>query len=398
VAAAGGAIVVRLGLAALLTCVLSTPSLLAQTVAEVQPLERGASGQVDKYQITLRPGAALWDVATTYLPLISLEQGDEKAYQLVLQSYQQAYPNRKPGVVQPEDSFTLEVPTATFVTEELAREGNAIAYRSFLGDQLTVYPRHPSLSFRLVRKESPDKAEIGLTGEASSAADLAREVYQVDPPDFVQVRTVRAALNDGSNRVTADLNRKYLDDFRNYRERAASVKDGERGMKVYTFAANEPDLPYVQVEDAVGEQNDPGAFPREFRIAYLRDGTVRRYFVTEPGDSFAALSRPDAARWQKVLPTVREWQTGAIESLPPFLPPVNQAGTLTPNRILVLSFAPKTTQPADAASRRTVGEGLTCLGLPLALVLAGVAGFTFPRWPPGSRPGCRGTSGRPRGR
>src|SRR5439155_16370653 len=168
----------------------------AQAIAEIKPLERDAPRQVDLYQVTLRPGAALWDVATTYLPLVALDQGDAKAYQLVLDGYQKAYPGRQPGAIQPDDTFTLEVPADTFVTEQVAREGNSLVYRSFRGDRLTAYPRHPSIIYRLIRKESPDKAEVALTGQASSALDLAREIYQVDPPDFIQVRMVRAALND----------------------------------------------------------------------------------------------------------------------------------------------------------------------------------------------------------
>jgi hypothetical protein len=370
VAAAHGAIRFAGALAFLLASLLTAGSALAQAAADVQPLERDPARQVDRYQVTLRLGAALWDVATTYLPVVSIEQGDEKAYQIVLESFQRAYPGRRPGAVQPDDTFILDVPSNSFVTESLAREGNTVLYRSFAGDQLTLFLRHPSLSYRLVRKDNPDRAEIGLTGEAGSAADLAREIYDVDPPDFIQVRTIRAALNDGNNRLIVDLNRKYLDEFRSHRERATSVKESEGGVKVYTFAEGDRSVPYVQVEDALGELNDPGTFPREFRLAYFRDGTVRRYLVTEPGDSLAALSRPDPARWRKVLPTVREWHPAAVEALPPFSPPLNQAGALIPSRILVLSFAPKTMQAAEG--RPAAGSGLTCMGLPLALVLAGI--------------------------
>ena len=101
------------------------------------------------------------------------------------------------------------------MTEKLARDPNSITLWSYQGDQLTYYTRHPSVTYRLVRKEAPDKAEIKLTGQAGSAAELAREIYQTDPPDFLQVRTIRAALNDPDARVTVDLTRRYLDDFRN---------------------------------------------------------------------------------------------------------------------------------------------------------------------------------------
>ena len=370
---AAGRGTIRLGAAAaaLLACLLFGRPVLAQAAAELKPLGSDEARQVDRYQVILHPGAALWDVANTYLPLTALDQGDAKAYELVLESFQRAFPGRSPGQLQPDDTFTLEVPSGTFVTEKLARDPNSITLSSFQGDQLTYYTRHPSVIYRLVRKEAPDKAEIKLTGQAGSAAELAREIYQTDPPDFIQVRMIRAALNDPNARVTVDLTRKYLDDFRNYRERATSVKDAEGGKKIYTFGPDDRDNPFVQVEDAVGDQNDPGAFPKEFRLAFYRDGTVRKYMVTESGDALSTLNKPDTARWQKVLPSVTDWQQGAVEPLPPFTPPVNQAGSLIPGRLLVLSFAPKAAPAASPDARGTAragGSGLTCLGIPLAML------------------------------
>ena len=150
------------------------------------------------------------------------------------------------------------------------------------------------------------------------------------------------------------------------------MKDAEGGKKVYTFAPDDQDNPFVQVEDALGDQNDPGAFPKEFRLAFYRDGTVRKYVVTESGDTMATLNKPDTARWQKVLPSVTDWQQGTVEPLPPFTPPVNQVGSLIPGRLLVLSFAPKAVpaaaSPAARGPARAGGSGLTCLGIPLAML------------------------------
>src|SRR5205085_6959293 len=166
---------------------------------------------------------------------------------------------------------------------------------------------------------------------------------------------------------------KYLDDFRNYRERARSVTPAEGGRKIYDFGGYDKDAPtpYRQVEDAVGDQNDPAAFPRDFRLAYYRDGTVRRYLVTEPGDILAQLNKPDSARWHKVLPDVQDWQGGTVEPLAPFAPAVSQTGALLPGRILVLSFAPKAQETGSNSGRALTGpaaSALRCLGGPVAPV------------------------------
>jgi hypothetical protein len=164
------------------------------------------------------------------------------------------------------------------------------------------------------------------------------------------VRTIRAALGDPDARVTVDLARKYLDDFRNERERATSVKDAEGGKKVYTFGPDDRDNPFVRVEDGVGDRNDPGAFPKEFRLAFYRDGSVRRYAVTDYGDTPGRWAKPDTARWREVLPAVEGWGPGTVEALPPFAPAVNEVGALIPGRLLVVRFAPRTEPPPGAAT------------------------------------------------
>src|SRR3954470_23356481 len=73
--------------------------LAAQTETELKPL--GDDGTTDRYQVTLGQGAALWDVAAEHLPLVTLDQDDKAAYQLVLQSFQAAFPGREPGALQP---------------------------------------------------------------------------------------------------------------------------------------------------------------------------------------------------------------------------------------------------------------------------------------------------------
>ena len=369
----------------LLLDVQSDRPLLAAQPVELQQLSPEPGDQLDRYRVTLRKGGTLWNVASDYLPLVSLDDSEAKAYQLVVEGFRKAYPDRQLNDVKPDDSFTLEVPPGTFVSREVGREQDAYVYQSFAGDRLIHYPKHPTLVYRLIRHGAPDRAEVKLTGEARSALALAREIYQVDEPDFLHVRMVRGALNDRDARVLVDVNRKYLDDFRNYRARAIGVEEGDLGMTVYSFAADDQNNPYLRVEDAIGDEVDPAAFPRELRLAFQRDGIVRRYLITESGDSVAQLNQPDPERWRKVLPEFKEWEAGTVEPLPPFTPAVNEAGQLIPGRILVLRFAPKVAAPATAATSASPAPasnaGLTCLGVPLAVVLSGLAAVLRNRLP-----------------
>ena len=355
---------------------------LAQTAAEVRLLELDQEHGLGRYEVTLRSGATLWDVANTFLPLEGLDRGDAAAYGLVLDSFQRAFPGGTPGSLRPDESFALDVPLETFVTESYAKDGAAVVYRSFKGDQLTYYPRPAGVIYRLVRQAEPTNMLVSLNGESRSPLELAREIYQVDKPDFLQLREVKAALGEKNPRLTVDPSRRYLDDFRNYRERATEVEQRDE-ITIYTFAFDDVDNPFVRVEDAVGDEADPGLFPRDFRLAYYRDGTVRTYTVTEPGDTLGPLARPDVSTWQVILPTVREWQTGSIEPVGAFSPAVNPNGQLLPGRLLALTFRPKVTGPApvDPAASASGAAGLSCLGVPLAVILAVATGALRMRGP-----------------
>jgi hypothetical protein len=348
---------------------LSATPVVAQSATQLVSLGKDDSGQVERYEVTLGRGATLWDLAQSVLPLLALDKGDQQAYQTVLTSFQQTFPSRSPNALQPGDSFVLEVPVGTFVSQQSGREGRNMTYSSYQGDQLTVYPRGSPLLYRLVRHDQPDEAEVHLAGQTGSPVDLARAIYGVDTPDFVQVRVVRAALSDPSQPIVVDQNHPYLDDFRNYRDQATSVNTGSDGMQVYQFAADDQANPFERVEDVIGDATDPGAFPQLVRLAFYRDGSVRKYMITQPGDSLSPLNLPDTARWHQVLPDVVDWQTGTVEPLPPFSPAVNQDGALLPDRILVLHFVP---QPRESATASTPSaSGLSCAGVPVAIVVVG---------------------------
>jgi hypothetical protein len=366
VGAARGVLGLGLVAIALLAWAVLGPPLRAEPLTGLASQGQDPSGQMDRYQVTVSAGGSLWDVATGALPLMTLDQSDSVAYQVVLDGFQHDFPDRTPDLVQPGDSFSFEVPVGTFVTQDLTHEAADSVYRSFAGDELTVYARPSRVLYRLVSHDHRDRAGVRLSGQGGSPTDIARDIYGVDPPDFIQVRTVRAALTNPSERLVISAEPRFLDDFRNYRDRATQVDSGEDGIEVYTFAPADPSNPFVRVEDTIGDQTDPGAFPNRVRVAYYRDGTVRAYLVTGQGDSLSALAKPDTGRWRTILPAVSDWQPGAVEPLAPFLPALNPVGALLPDRILVLRFSPITDGPSQPAS-----AGLTCAGLPLALVLGG---------------------------
>ena len=363
----------RVWLAALLTLLTlsaGVPSAQAQDAYELTPLGSDSARGVDRYQVLVRAGGSFWDLATSHLPLLALEQGDLKAVEAFQQGWRAEYPDRNPNGLRPDDSFVLEVPTGTFVAKTSARQDDRLVFESFAGDVLTTFPRDPVVAYRLRRAASPDQAEVLIHGGQASAVEEAKRVFDVDPPDFIQVRSVRAALQERTVKLTVDLNRKYLDDFRNYRDQASRVEDVGERLKAYWFDRSATDVPYVRVDDGVGDETDPGNFPRVFRVAYYRDGTVRRYIVTESGDAMSTLSRPDNAAWTKVLPAWQEWSPGQPETLPPFTSAVSAAGALQPNRILVLAYQPRTGAGSQPARTSPAGSGLECLGIPLGLLMA----------------------------
>ena len=373
-------------LAALVTVVLPVPAIAAaQSTYEIGPLGTDAGRRVDRYQITLGPGASLWELGFNRLPLVAIEQGDQKVVELIEQSFRNEFPDRGPQLVRPGDSFVLEVPSGTFVSKAVNRQGDKVTFDSFAGDRLTTFPKDPVVQYRLQRAGDFDHVEVSLQGGQADPVEEAKKIYDVPNPDFIQVRTVRGALAERTAKISVDANKKYLDEFRLYRDRAVRVEDTPQGLKAHYFSRDDADIPYVRVDDNVGDLTDPATFTRIFRIAYFRDGTVRKYVITEAGDSTGALARPEIEIWRSTLPTWQEWLPGQAEALPPFAPAIASSGALQPGRILVLAFrpriAPASPRPAGAAGQ---GPGLSCAGVPLGLVLLGgvLATRRHPRRPP----------------
>jgi hypothetical protein len=339
---------------------------------EINPIGTDASRRVDRYQITIGPGASLWDLGFNRLPLVAIEQGDQKVVELIEQSFRNEYPDRGAQLVRPGDAFVLEVPTGTFVSKEINRQGDRVTFESYAGDRITTFPQDPVVQYRLQRASDPDHVEVLLQGGQADPVEEAKKIYDVPDPDFIQVRTIRGALAERSSKIMVDANRKYLDEFRVYRDRATLVQDTAQGLKAYHFSRDDQDIPFVRVDDNVGDLTDPAAFTRIFRIAYFRDGTVRKYVITESGDSTGVLARPESEMWRQTLPTWQEWLPGQAETLPPFAPAIASSGALQPGRILVLAFRPRITvaspRPTGAAAQ---GSGISCLGVPLGLVLLG---------------------------
>ena len=348
------------------------PVALAQSTYEISPLGTDPGRRVDRYQVTLGAGASLWEFGFNRLPLVAIEQGDQKVVELVEQSFRNEFPDRGPQLVRPGDSFVLEVPTGTFVSKGVARQGDRVTFDSFAGDRLTTFPKDPVVMYRLQRNSDPNLVEVLIQGGQADAVEEAKKIYDVPNPDFLQVRTVRGALAERTAKIMVDANRKYLDEFRAVRDRATRVEDTPMGLKAHHFSRDDADVPFVRVDDNVGDLTDPATFTRIFRIAYYRDGTVRKYVITEAGDSTGALGRPEHEMWRQTLPTWQEWLPGQAEALPPFAPAIASSGALQPGRILVLAFRPRVTpaspRPAGALGQ---GSGLSCAGVPLGLVLLG---------------------------
>lgn len=344
----------------------------AQASYEISPLGTDAGRRVDRYQITLGPGASLWELGFNRLPMLAIEQGDQKVVELIEQSFRVEYPDRGPQLVRPGDSFVLEVPTGTFVSKTINRDQpDRVLFESFAGDQLTTFPKDPVVQYRLRRASAPDQVEVLIQGGQADAVEEAKKIYDVPDPDFLQVRTIRGALMERSSKLMVDPNRRYLDEFRAVRGRATRVEDTTQGLKAYHFDPKDLDVPYVRVDDNVGDLTDPAAFTRIFRIAYYRDGTVRKYIITEAGDSTGALARPESEMWRQVIPTYQEWLPGQAETLAPFAPAIASSGALQPGRILVLMFRPRVTPPSNRPSAAGQGSGITCAGVPLGMVLLG---------------------------
>ena len=355
-----------------LVALLVLPSVAgAQATHEIAPLGTDPARGVDRFQITIGPGGSLWDIGFNRLPLVALEQGEQRVVELVEQAFRAQYPESGPNEVRVGDSFVLEVQSGTFVARTIDRQADRVVFESFGEDQVTTFPRDPVIAYRLRRKSAPDQAEVLINGGQADAYVEAMRVYDVDPPDFLQVRTVRGALMERQAKLTVDLGRKYLDEFRNFRDRATRVEDTPQGLKAYSFDRDAADIPVVRVEDGVGNETDPGAFPRVFRIAYYRDGTIRRYVVTETGDSLGPLARSDNEPWARILPQYQEWLPGQAETLQPFSPAISGAGALLPGRILVLTHRPRIAPPSPRPTGTGSGAGAECLGLPLGLLLAG---------------------------
>ncbi len=349
---------------------LAAPLADAPSTYEAEPQPDEAPPGAARYRFQVRPGASLWDIAHEALPGVVLEDGDQRAVDLITAAFQDAYPGRAPNDVRLGDSFVLEVPADTFVTASLSTpdRGRTIEYVSFDGDTLTHFRTDPALVYRQVSAKNPSRARVLLrAGTSVPAADIAKRVFQVDPPDFIQVRTVRGTLGENPPAIAVNLDQPYLDTFRNYRDQAISVEPGEEGMQVYTFDPDDENNPFLVVEDAIGDESDPGNFPRIARREFYRDGTVKRYILTQPGDLLAALVKPDNKRWATLLPSWSSWTDGQAQQLKPFAPAVNEIGSLLPGRILVLVHQPKPEQP----------RGAECLGVPVGL--AATAGI-FSEW------------------
>jgi hypothetical protein len=143
-------------------------------------------------------------------------------------------------------------------------------------------------------------------------------------------------------------------------------------MTLYQFDPEDAEIPFVAVVDAIGDEWDPGNFPPVARREFYRDGTVKRYLLTQPGDILFSLNKPDNRSWAAVIPGTSSWTDGEPERLAPFPGALNPAGALIPGRLLVLVHQPKRVEE--------FARGLQCFGIPVGLAAtAGLLGHWWRR-------------------
>src|SRR5215212_9716848 len=168
-------------LAAFFSLLLCAGVALAQDQrADITYLGRDESQTIDRYQFVIRPGSRMWDLAVNSLPLVGFEESDQKAFDIVEQSYKKRFPDRGVAGMRPGDTFTLEVPAGTFVTKELSRQPDGFEYISFGGDRLYYYPNEPAVVYRLIRKDQESRAELLLSGVSADPLIVARRIYGID--------------------------------------------------------------------------------------------------------------------------------------------------------------------------------------------------------------------------
>ena len=100
-----------------------------------------------------------------------LEDGDQRAVDLITAAFQDTNPGRPLNDVRLGDQFVLEVPASTFVTATLGTpdRGRTIEYVSFQGDTLTQFRADPALVYRQVSAKNPSRARVLLRAGTSGA-------------------------------------------------------------------------------------------------------------------------------------------------------------------------------------------------------------------------------------
>ena len=91
----------------------------APSTYNAEPLPDEAPPGAERYRFEVRPGASLWDIAHEALPGVVLEDGDQRAVDLITAAFQNTNSGRPPNDVRLGDQFVLEVPVDTFVTATL---------------------------------------------------------------------------------------------------------------------------------------------------------------------------------------------------------------------------------------------------------------------------------------
>jgi hypothetical protein len=309
----------------------TTPAAHAQGVAEdawetnsfygVTYLGRDEPTGTDRYEVAISWGATFFAIAVETMPLVPAEE----AMDTLLGAFSEAYPTRRQGDIRPGDRFEFQVPVDTLVGVQWRSLRGAREFRSFHGDRLIMYTSYDSpLEYRLIRAESPGHAEMKIRRFPSpDTLDLAKAMYGMDDPDFRPdflqlVRALRINQN-GTELVTVDIRRPYLDDLRHLTGNQEPSGTSRSDLDTYWINTDEVAQPVFRVDDGIRDSINFSTVPSVMRVYYYKNGVVRTYQKVED-IAFVSDRQPRNGEWAAAFaeygrahPTPQRWGIGQPE-------------------------------------------------------------------------------------
>jgi hypothetical protein len=300
----------------------------------------------------------------------------------VADAYFREHPGRTPRTIQPDDVFTLTVPTDAFVVhwqeerqESFGHPARVREYVSERGDRLRYYLTDPfPVRYELESADAPGRGVVHfhrdlaffLNTRRTDPLRLAQLVYRVPDPDIFQVETMRRLAESAQLGVetTLDLDRTnlYLDPVRAALPdalRMETIAEPERAHLQRAVFGPDADVPFLAIDDSLGKRTELGGLldGQVFRILYDWDGTVRVFYRTGPDDTLGKrdpYSLRENERWADVYARFApagsqpiKWGPGEPSDWEPF-PTARDPTQRDPNsydylatgRVVLLTFKP----------------------------------------------------------